>query len=127
MDPIADFLTTIRNGYLAKKETVAVPYGKTKKALADILVSRGFIKAVEKSKDGKILSLDLHYLPQGLPVLTEIKRISKPGVRRYVTADALPRTLSGSGLTIISTTKGLMTDKDARTAHLGGEVICQIW
>lgn len=126
MDPIADFLTIIRNGYLAKKNSVLVPYSKTKHTLADILVGRGFLAKATRDEGGK-LELSLRYLPKGGGVLTGIKRISKPGVRRYATTDSIPFALSGSGLTIVSTSKGIMTDKEARTARLGGEIICQVW
>lgn len=126
MDPIADFLTSIRNGYLAKKDSVSVPYSKTKHTLADLLVSRGFLAKADKTEEGK-LELSLRYLPKGGAILTGVKRISKPGVRRYATADSIPSALSGSGLTIVSTSKGIMTDKEARKARLGGEIICQVW
>lgn len=128
MDPISDFLTSIRNGYLAKKETISVTNSKQKEALAAIFVKYGFLKDVSKVKDDpRTLTLTLHYLTDGLPVLTNIKRISKPGVRRYTPATEIPSALSGAGLTVISTSSGLLTDKEARAKHLGGEIICQIW
>lgn len=125
MDPIADFLTAIRNGYLAKKETVSVSKSKMRSALADILVKQGFLLAAEEA-EGEI-NLTLHYLPDGQPVLTHIKRISKPGVRRYAGTDTIPTALSGAGITILSTPAGLLTDKEAHAKRLGGEVICQLW
>ncbi len=125
MDPIADFLTAIRNGYLAKKETVSVSKSKMRSALSDILVKRGFLKNAKEA--GGEITLTLHYLPDGQPVLTTIKRISKPGVRRYSTADSIPSALSGAGVTILSTPAGLLTDKEARAKRLGGEIICQLW
>ena len=125
MDPIADFLTTIRNGYLAKKETVTVSKSKMRSALAKILVKQGFLLAAE-DLDHEI-NLTLHYLPDGQPVLTHIKRISKPGVRRYAGTDTIPTALSGAGITILSTPAGLLTDKEAHAERLGGEVICQLW
>lgn len=125
MDPIADFLTAIRNGYLAKKETVSVGKSKMRSALANILAKQGFILSAEDT-DHEI-KLTLHYLPDGQPVLTHIKRISKPGVRRYSGADLIPTALSGAGISILSTSAGLLTDREARAKRLGGEVICQLW
>jgi len=125
MDPIADFLTIIRNGYLAKKETALVKKSKIRSALADILVKTGFLIAAKDTDKG--LELTLHYMANGDPVVTHIKRISKPGVRRYVGVDQIPSALSGAGVTILSTPAGLLTDKEARGKRLGGEVICQIW
>jgi len=125
MDPIANLLTSIRNGYLAKKNRVVVPYSRIKHTIADKLVAAGFL--IKAQKDDAKLTLILHYLPQGDAVLTGIKRISKPGVRRYCQADSIPRALSGSGLTVISTSQGIMTDREARKARLGGEIICQVW
>lgn len=125
MDPIADFLTAIRNGYLAKKETISVRKSKIKSALADILVKQGFLLSAEQAD--REIKLTLHYLPDGQPILTYIKRISKPGVRRYVGADSIPSALSGAGITILSTPAGILTDKESRAKRLGGEVICQLW
>lgn len=125
MDPIADFLTTIRNGYLAKKDTVVVKKSKIRSSLSDILVKVGFLTSAKDTDKG--LELSLHYMPNGQPVLTKINRISKPGVRRYAGADNIPSSLSGAGVTILSTSAGLLTDKEARAKHLGGEVICQLW
>lgn len=125
MDPIADFLTAIRNGYLAKKEIVVVKKSKIRSALAQILVKQGFLKGAEDTD--KEINLTLHYLPDGQPVLTHIKRISKPGVRRYSGTDSIPTALSGAGISILSTPAGLLTDKEARAKRLGGEVICQLW
>ncbi len=125
MDPIADFLTAIRNGYLAKKETISVRKSKLKSALAGILVKQGFLFSAEDI-DHEI-KLTLHYLPDGQPILTHIKRISKPGVRRYVGADSIPTALSGAGVTILSTSNGILTDKEALGLRLGGEIICQLW
>ena len=125
MDPIADFLTAIRNGYLAKKETISVRKSKMKSALAGILVKQGFLLSAQDVEHE--IKLTLHYLPDGQPILTHIKRISKPGVRRYVGADSIPGALSGAGITILSTPAGILTDKEARTKRLGGEIICQLW
>lgn len=125
MDPIADFLTAIRNGYLAKKETISVRKSKMKSALAGILVKQGFLLSAQDVEYE--IKLTLHYLPDGQPILTHIKRISKPGVRRYTGADSIPGALSGAGVTILSTPAGILTDKEARHLRLGGEIICQLW
>lgn len=125
MDPIANFLTAIRNGYLAKKETITVSKSKMRSALADILVKQGFLLSAQTSDDK--INLSLHYLPSGQPVLTHLKRISKPGVRRYAGTDSIPSALSGAGITILSTSAGLLTDKEAHKLRLGGEIICQLW
>ena len=135
MDPIADFLTSIRNGYLAKKPVITVKSSRIRKSLAEILVKTGYLKDLSL-EDGKpaesagkpaTLKLTLNYTPKGEPVLTTIKRISKPGVRRYAGVSDIPGALSGAGITIVSTSAGLLTDKEARGKHLGGEVICQLW
>ena len=128
MDPIAELLTSIRNGYLAKKEEITVKNSRLRLALAEILVRYGYLIAIEKV-DGQpsFLKLTLHYLPDGSPVLTHIRKISKPGVRHYAAVSEIPSALSGAGITIISTSAGLLSDKEARTKHLGGEVICQLW
>lgn len=128
MDPIADFLTSIRNGYLAKKEVINVKSSRLLQALAEILVTCGYLKESTKvDTQPATLKLTLHYLKDGQPVLTHIQKISKPGVRRYADAANIPSALSGSGITIISTSAGLLTDKEARSKHLGGEIICQLW
>lgn len=128
MDPIADFLTSIRNGYLAKKEEVTIKSSRLRLGLGQILVRSGYLKAIEKIEgQPAVLKLTLHYLPDGSPVLTHIQKISKPGVRRYAGVSEIPPALSGAGITIISTSAGLLSDKEARAKHLGGEVICQLW
>jgi small subunit ribosomal protein S8 len=128
MDPIADFLTSIRNGYLAKKPVIVIKSSRIRKSLGEILVKTGYLKdlSLEDSKPAT-LKLTLNYTPKGEPVLTTIKRISKPGVRRYAGVSDIPGALSGAGVTIVSTSAGLLTDKEARSKHLGGEVICQLW
>lgn len=127
MDPIADFLTSIRNGYLAKKATVSSPLSKIKVEIAKILVENGFLTSYEVIKEhpAKILAT-LHYMNEQ-PVLTHLKKISVPGVRRYSKSKELIPTRIGVGISIISTSKGLMTDKKARKEKLGGEVICRLW
>lgn len=128
MDPIADFLTSIRNGYLAKKDEITVKSSRLRLALGEILVRSGYLKAMEKiDEKPALLKLTLHYLPDGTPVLTHIQKISKPGVRRYAGVTEIPSALSGAGITIISTSAGLLSDKEAKAKHLGGEVICQLW
>lgn len=127
-DPISDMLTRIRNANLARKAEIVFPYSKFKHNLANLLVKEGFVNAI-KEVPGKIkmLSLDLKYINDNESVITGIKRVSKPGQRIYLPADKLPRTNSGYGVTVVSTSKGLMTDKEARKARLGGEVVCQVW
>jgi len=128
-DPIADFLTRIRNANTVYKERVEVPASKMKKGLAEILKNEGFIRTYELVDDGKqgILRLYLKYGPNKQKVITGLKRISKPGLRVYAGKDEIPKVLGGLGVAIISTPKGLMTDKQARQEGLGGEVICYIW
>ncbi len=128
-DPIADFLTRLRNANTAYKDRVEVPASKMKKGLAEILKNEGFIRTYEVVDDGKqgILRLYLKYGPNKQKVITGLKRISKPGLRVYARKDEIPKVLGGLGIAIISTSKGLMTDKQARKEGLGGEVICYIW
>ncbi len=128
-DPIADMLTRIKNAYLAGKRTVETDSSEILKAIAKIILKEGYLKSMEeeKIKKGfKKLKLTLKYKSHR-PSLTKIKRISKPGVRIYVKANKIPRVKEGIGVTIVSTSKGLMTDKEAKKANLGGEIICQIW
>lgn len=128
-DPIADMLTRIRNGLIAKKSEVTVPASKMKKAIGDILVSEGYISDCELVEDGiqGILKITLKYGVKGEKVITKIKRISKPGLRVYCEADKLPKVLGGLGIAIISTSQGVMTCKEAREKHIGGEVLAYIW
>ncbi|MBZ4655680.1 MAG: ribosomal protein [Thermoanaerobacter sp.] len=128
-DPIADMLTRIRNANIARHETVEIPASNMKRAIAMIMLKEGFIKSVEEIDDGKggILRLTLKYGPNKERVISGLKRISKPGLRVYARHDELPRVLGGLGIAIISTSKGIMTDKEARKAGVGGEVICYIW
>ncbi|ABY92183.1 SSU ribosomal protein S8P [Thermoanaerobacter thermohydrosulfuricus] len=128
-DPIADMLTRIRNANIARHETVEIPASNMKRAIAMIMLKEGFIKSVEEIDDGKggILKLTLKYGPNKERVISGLKRISKPGLRVYARHDELPRVLGGLGIAIISTSKGIMTDKEARKAGVGGEVICYIW
>ncbi len=128
-DPIADFLTRIRNGNMVMHEKVEIPASNTKKSLAEILKNEGFIKDYEYIEDGKqgVLRIYLKYGANREKVITGLKRISKPGLRVYAKKDEIPRVLGGLGIAIISTSQGIMTDKDARKAGLGGEVICYVW
>lgn len=127
-DPISDMLTRIRNASRAKKGEAVLPYSKFKEALAKVLVKEGFIAGMEVV-DGKFRSLKLRlkYAEGGEPVIAGIKRVSTPGQRIYLPVDRLPRTNSGFGVTIVSTPKGLLTDKEARKQRVGGEVVCQVW
>jgi small subunit ribosomal protein S8 len=128
-DPIADFLTRIRNANQVNRERVEIPASNMKNSLAEILKSEGFIKTYEVLDDGKqgILRLHLKYGPNRQKVISGLKRISKPGLRVYVKKDEIPRVLGGLGIAVISTSRGLMTDKQARQEGLGGEVVCYIW
>ena len=128
-DPIADFLTRIRNANTVYMEKVEIPASKTKLGLANIIKEEGYIKDVEYIEDGKqgFLRLYLKYGANREKVITGLKRISRPGLRVYAQKDELPKVLGGLGIAIISTSKGLMTDKDARKAGVGGEVMCYIW
>ena len=128
-DPIADMLTRIRNGSNAKHDSVDVPASNVKKELAKILLDEGFVKSYDVIEDGKqgIIRVDLKYGAENQKVISGIKRISKPGLRVYVKADEVPRVLGGLGIAVISTSKGIMTDKIARKEGVGGEVVCYVW
>ena len=129
-DPIADMLTRIRNANTAKHDTVDVPASKMKNAIAEILYKEGFIQKYELVEDGnfKNIRITLKYgKDKNEKIITGLKRISKPGLRVYAGADELPTVLNGLGIAIISTSKGIMTDKEARKNSLGGEVIAYVW
>ena len=128
-DPIADMLTRIRNAGIAKHETVDVPASKMKKSIVEILLNEGYIKSYQLIEDGTqgIIRITLKYLPGTEKAIQGLKRVSKPGLRVYAGADELPRVLKGLGIAIISTSKGVMTDKEARAAHIGGEVLAFVW
>lgn len=128
-DPIADMLTRIRNGLVAKHESVDVPYSKMKQAIGDILVSEGFVNGIEVVEGGvqSVMKVNLKYGPNKEKVITGIKRVSKPGLRVYASAENMPKVLGGMGIAIVSTSKGVMTDKAARAAHIGGEVLAYVW
>ena len=128
-DPIADMLTRIRNAGAARHATVDVPASKMKKAIAQILLDEGYIKAYEVVEDGVqgTIKITLKYTANREKAISGLRRVSKPGLRVYAGADELPRVLKGLGIAIISTSKGVMTDKQAREAHIGGEVLAFIW
>ena len=128
-DPIADMLTRIRNAGAARHATVDVPASKMKKAIAQILLDEGYIKAYEIVEDGVqgTIKITLKYTANREKAISGLRHVSKPGLRVYAGADELPRVLKGLGIAIISTSKGVMTDKQARAAHIGGEVLAFIW
>ncbi|MDD2480642.1 MAG: 30S ribosomal protein S8 [Lutispora sp.] len=128
-DPIADMLTRIRNANTVKHQTVDVPLSNIKKAMADILLEEGYIKSFEIIDDGVqgMIKVTLKYTADKGKVITGLKRISKPGLRVYAKRDEVPKVLGGLGIAIISTSKGIMSDKNARKEGLGGEVLCYIW
>lgn len=128
-DPIADMLTRIRNANMVRHEKVEFPASKIKKEMAEILKREGFIRDVEYIEDNKqgIVRVFLKYGSNNERVITGLKRISKPGLRVYVKADEVPRVLNGLGIAILSTSKGLMSDKEARQSQTGGEVLAYIW
>ena len=128
-DPIADMLTRIRNAGSARHESVTVPASSVKKAIAQILLDEGYIKAYELVNDGVqgSIKITLKYTANKEKAITGLRRVSKPGLRVYDGADELPRVLKGLGVAIISTSKGIMTDKKARAEHIGGEVLAFIW
>ena len=128
-DSIADMLTRIRNANSAKHDTVKIPASNMKKAIAQILLDEGYIKGFKVEDDGKqgVIHMTLKYGPGKTPVIQGLRRVSKPGLRIYAGKDELPRVLRGLGIAIVSTSKGVMTDKAARAAHVGGEVLAFVW
>ena len=128
-DPVADMLTRVRNANNAKHETVDVPASNMKKSIAQILLDEGYIKSFTVEDDGLqgMINITLKYNAGKEKVITGLRRVSKPGLRVYVGTDELPRVLRGLGIAIVSTSKGVMTDKAARAAHVGGEVLAFIW
>ena len=128
-DPIADMLTRIRNALTAKHETVEIPGSNMKRAIADIILKEGYVKDVKYVDDnlsGKIV-VTLKYSEGNKSVISGLKRVSKPGLRHYSGAEKMPKVLGGLGTAIVSTSKGIMTDKQAKAANVGGEVLCFIW
>ncbi len=128
-DPVADMLTRIRNANSAKHETVDVPASNLKKAIAQILLEEGYIKAfsVEDNGNQGIIHITLKYLGKKEQVISGLRRVSKPGLRVYAGAGDMPHVLKGLGIAIVSTSKGVMTDKKARELHIGGEVLAFVW
>lgn len=129
-DPISDFLTRIRNAGTARHARTTVPASRLKRAVADVLTAEGFLEAVEEGvgeDNHPILVLTLRYDDEGKPMADGIQRVSRPGRRVYVGADEIGRVRGGLGMSILSTSRGVMCDRDARAAHVGGEVLCEVW
>ena len=128
-DPVADFLTRIRNAGTARHATVDIPASNLKKAICDILVEEGYVKSVQSIADDKqgTLRVTLKYGENNKPVIAGLRRVSKPGLRIYTNCEEMPKVMKGLGIAIISTSKGVMTDKAARAAHVGGEVLAFVW
>lgn len=128
-DPIADYLTRIRNANMARHDSVEIPASNIKKSISEILKREGFIRDYEVADDNKqgVIKVFLKYGPNGERVISGLKRISKPGLRNYVGAEDLPKVLNGLGIAIVSTSAGVITDKEARQKNVGGEVIAYIW
>ena len=128
-DPIGDMLTRIRNAQVAKHDSITLPASNMKKSIAKILLEEGYIRSFDVVADGPqgAIKIGLKYSPDRACVITGLKRISKPGLRVYAKSEQLPRVLNGLGIAIISTSKGVMTDKEARKNAVGGEVLCYIW
>ena len=128
-DPIADMLTRIRNASKARHEKVLVPRSRLKIRIAEVLREEGFIKDFVIHQDGPqgAITIMLKYSSEREPAISEIKRVSKPGLRRYVPNESIPRVLNGMGIAILSTSKGVMADREARKQKVGGELICTVW
>ena len=128
-DPIADFLSRLRNGIMARHKTVVAPSSKIKVRIAQILKDEGYVQdCAEEAQGGrKLLTVTLRYDDHNAPVIEGIQRISRPGLRSYVNADKLPKVRGGLGMAIVSTSKGVMTDHQARKDRVGGEVLCHVW
>lgn len=130
-DPIADMLTRIRNANVAMHDTVRMPSSKVKEALAAVLVREGYITGFDVTsageRPGRILEITMKYTHDRARTISGIKRVSKPGLRVYLAADKLPRVLGGLGVAVLSTSQGLMTDREARKRRVGGEILCHVW
>ncbi len=130
-DPIADMLTRIRNGNVAMHDSVRMPSSKLKEALAAVLVKEGYIDGFEVSsagdRPGRVLEIRMKYAPDRSRTISGLRRVSKPGLRVYTGADRLPRVLGGLGVAVLSTSQGLMTDREAHRRRMGGEVLCYVW
>jgi small subunit ribosomal protein S8 len=130
-DPIADMLTRIRNANVALHDKVRMPSSKQKEALARILQQEGYIQgfdvADESGRPGKVLTISMKYTPERSRTISGLRRVSKPGLRVYSQATKVPRVLGGLGIAVVSTSQGLMTDREARKRNMGGEVLCEVW
>ncbi len=130
-DPIADMLTRLRNANVAHHDVVKMPSSKLKEALAAILLREGYIAGfnveAEQQRPGKTLEVTMKYAPDRTRTISGLRRVSKPGLRVYTAADKLPRVLGGLGVAVLSTSQGLMTDRDARRLRVGGEILCYVW
>jgi small subunit ribosomal protein S8 len=130
-DPIADMLTRIRNANVAMHDTVRMPSSKLKESLAEVLVAEGYIEgySVNNAVDrpGRVLEIRMKYSPERARTISGVKRVSKPGLRVYLGADKLPRVLGGLGVAVLSTSQGLMSDREAHRRRMGGEVLCYVW
>jgi small subunit ribosomal protein S8 len=128
-DPISDLLIRLKNGAQRRHETVAVPTSRLKRAILEILKREGYVEAIEEQVDNghPMLTVRLRYVAEGQPMITGLERISKPGRRVYVGSKDIPKVLNGIGMSILSTSKGIMTDQESRQNKLGGEVLCSIW
>jgi len=128
-DPLADMLTRIRNAVMVKFDSVEMPKSTVKVNVAEVLKDEGYIVGFAVNDDGPqgTLTIDLKYGPSGEPVITGIKRVSKPGLRQYAKAGAIPRVLNGLGIAIVSTSKGIVADHVAREQNTGGEILCEVW
>jgi small subunit ribosomal protein S8 len=130
-DPIADMLTRLRNGNVALHDQVRMPSSKLKEALASVLEREGYIEGFSVADDtagpGRVLTIKMKYTPERERTISGIQRVSKPGLRIYRQADRLPRVLGGLGVAVLSTSQGLMTDREARERHVGGEILCYVW
>jgi small subunit ribosomal protein S8 len=128
-DPLADMLTRIRNGVMAKFESIDMPTSKTKVNIAKVLQDEGYVTGYQVNESGPqgTLTINLKYAVDQTPVITGIKRISKPGLRKYARAGEIPTVLNGLGIAILSSSKGVITDKTARASNVGGEILCEVW
>jgi small subunit ribosomal protein S8 len=128
-DPISDLLIRLKNGAQRRHETVAVPTSRLKRAILEILKREGYVEAIEEQVDNghPMLTVRLRYVAEGQPMINGLERISKPGRRVYVGSKDIPKVLNGIGMSILSTSKGIMTDQESRQNKLGGEVLCSIW
>jgi len=130
-DPIADMLTRIRNANTAMHDEVAMPSSKLKESLAAVLQAEGYISSFEVAdnpdRPGQLLQIDMKFSPSRKRVISGLKRVSKPGLRVYTKSDKVPRVFGGLGVAVLSTSKGLMSDREARKRHMGGEILCYVW